>query len=36
MDLYEDILDLKNMTLIENMKQRNLIDIDQHYKDQVD
>lgn len=35
-DLYEDILDLKNMALIENMKQRNLIDIDQHYKNQVD
>ncbi|CDW73124.1 ankyrin repeat domain containing protein [Stylonychia lemnae] len=35
-DMYEDILDLKNMALIENMKQKNLIDIDAHYKTQLE
>ena len=30
--MYEDILDLKNMALLENMKKQNMIDIDAHYK----
>ncbi len=35
-DLYEDILDLKNTALIENMKQKNLINIEQHCKEYQD
>lgn len=31
-DPYGDIVDLKNTALVENLKQRNMIDIEQHYK----
>lgn len=35
-DLYDDILELKNETRLQNLNQKNLINIEDHYHEQIE